>query len=64
MEILTVEQLAAALSMTKRQIYGLTNARARAKMKTPFPVIRINGNLRFLRSSVEQYLEQLSKENQ
>jgi predicted DNA-binding transcriptional regulator AlpA len=62
-DILTIEQLAALLSMNKRQIYALTSARTRARMEKPIPMIRINGNTRFLLSSVQQWLEQLSKEN-
>jgi predicted DNA-binding transcriptional regulator AlpA len=63
-DILTIEQLGELLSMNKRQIYALTSARTRARMQTPLPLIRINGNVRFRKSDVELWLEQLSKETQ
>jgi predicted DNA-binding transcriptional regulator AlpA len=61
MEILTVDELAGLLKMSKKQIYTMTEKRTRnGVMKThPLPVLKINGNLRFLRSSVDQWLAKL-----
>jgi len=61
MEILTVAELAAMLKMSKRQIYEMTNRRARiGSMKDhPLPVLKINGNLRFRKSDVEAWIEKL-----
>jgi predicted DNA-binding transcriptional regulator AlpA len=61
MEILTVDELASLLKMSKKQIYTMTEKRTRnGVMKDhPLPVLKINGNLRFLRSSVDQWLAKL-----
>jgi predicted DNA-binding transcriptional regulator AlpA len=59
MEILTVDELATLLKMTKRQIYTLTETRSRmsGSMKThPLPSMKINGNLRFRRAAIEEWL--------
>ena len=55
MEILTIAELAAMLKMNKRQIYLMTDTRIRTgSMKAnPLPVLRINDNLRFRKSDVE-----------
>jgi excisionase family DNA binding protein len=58
-EILTVNELASLLKMTRRQIYEMTSARTRAKSDHPIPVLRVNGNLRFSRTSVEAWLKEL-----
>jgi len=58
-EILSVEQAAQFLGMTKPQVWEMTRARGRARMPLPIPLIRINGNLRFRRSSLERWVDQL-----
>jgi predicted DNA-binding transcriptional regulator AlpA len=58
-EILTVQQAADFLSMTKRQIWEMTRARGRVRMPIPIPIIRVNGNIRFKRSSLSQWIDQL-----
>jgi excisionase family DNA binding protein len=62
-EILTVDELAALLKMTKRQVYTMTEMRTReGSMKNhPLPVLKINGNLRFRRSDIEQWLATLAE---
>jgi predicted DNA-binding transcriptional regulator AlpA len=64
MEILTVDELASVLKMTKRQVYEMTSTRKRTgAMKTnPLPVVRINGNLRFRRVDVEAWVAKLAQE--
>ena len=63
-EILTVDELAALLKMSRRQIYSMTETRTRnGKMQDhPLPVLRVNGNLRFRKSDIEQWLEELAGE--
>lgn len=56
-EILTIMQLAEWLQMTPAQVYSMTRARARARMDHPLPILRINGNLRFCRADIEEWLE-------
>jgi predicted DNA-binding transcriptional regulator AlpA len=60
-EILTVDALAEFLSMSRRQIYSMTETRTRAKQQHPLPVLRINGNLRFSKSAVEAWLAKLQE---
>ncbi len=61
MEILTITELAALLKMSKKQIYTMCETRTRnGAMKThPLPVLKINGNLRFLRKDVDLWLSKL-----
>ncbi|SPF44748.1 hypothetical protein SBA1_550113 [Candidatus Sulfotelmatobacter kueseliae] len=62
-EILTVDELAVMLKMSKRQIYSMTESRTRnGNMRDhPLPVLRINGNLRFSREAVTEWLQELEK---
>jgi predicted DNA-binding transcriptional regulator AlpA len=64
MEILTVDELATLLKMSKRQVYEMTSTRTRtgAMKKNPVPVVRINGNLRFRKVDVEAWLAKLALE--
>jgi excisionase family DNA binding protein len=61
MEILTVTELAAMLKMSKTQIYEMTKTRTRtgSMRENPLPVLRINGNLRFRKRDVEEWIEAL-----
>jgi predicted DNA-binding transcriptional regulator AlpA len=63
MEILTVVELAKLLKMSKKQIYTMTETRTRtgAMKDHPLPVLRINGNLRFVRKDVDSWLERLTE---
>jgi predicted DNA-binding transcriptional regulator AlpA len=60
-EILTIDELATLLKMSKRQIYTMTETRTSSgAMKTnPLPVLKINGNLRFRRAAIEEWLLKL-----
>jgi excisionase family DNA binding protein len=60
-EILTVDELASLLKMSRRQIYSMTESRTRAKQEHPLPILRVNGNLRFSRTAVETWLQQLQE---
>jgi len=61
-ETLTVDELAALLKMTKREVYTMCEARTRnGSMKDhPLPVLKINGNLRFRHCDIEQWLATLA----
>jgi len=61
-EVLTIDEVASLLKMSKRQVYELTRARTRALSKLPIPLVRINSNTRFLRTAIENWLQQLSQE--
>lgn len=60
-EILTVAELAAMLKMSKNQVYEMTRERTRsgAMRDNPIPVVKINGNVRFRKSDVEDWIEKL-----
>lgn len=62
-EILTIEELAALLKMSKRQVYTMCETRTReGSMKNhPLPVLKINGNLRFRRADVDSWLVKLAE---
>jgi predicted DNA-binding transcriptional regulator AlpA len=57
MEILTIDELATLLKMSKRQIYTMCETRTRngAMKENPLPVLKINGNLRFRKSTIEAW---------
>lgn len=63
MELLTVAELAVFLKMSKRQVYEMTTTRTRTgnMRDNPLPLLKINGNLRFRRSDVENWIEQLAQ---
>jgi predicted DNA-binding transcriptional regulator AlpA len=62
-EILTIDELAALLKMTRRQIYTMCETRTRngAMKDHPLPVLKINGNLRFRKSDVDSWLMLLAE---
>ncbi len=60
MEIMTIDEVAAMLRMSKRSVYEMTSGRGRARMKHPLPVLRINSSVRFLRKDVEAWIEKLA----
>jgi predicted DNA-binding transcriptional regulator AlpA len=60
-EILTIDEIAAWLKMTRGQVYTLTRKRSQSRMDVPFPVLKINGNLRFRKSAVEAWLNKLAQ---
>lgn len=63
MEILTLDELAAWLKMSKKQIYTMCETRTRTgTMKAhPLPVLKINRNLRFDKSAVVAWLAKLAE---
>lgn len=61
-QIMTIDELAAFLKMTRRQVYNLTRARGQARMDDPLPILKINGNVRFRKCDVEKWLARLAGE--
>jgi excisionase family DNA binding protein len=61
-DILTVDDLAAMLKMSKSQIYKLTQARTESGelRKHPLPVLRIGTSVRFRKADVEVWINQLA----
>jgi predicted DNA-binding transcriptional regulator AlpA len=62
MTILTAVEVAQLLKMKPSQVYTMTRNRARQRMERPLPYLKINGNLRFSKEAVEQWLCELSQE--
>ena len=62
--IMTIDEVAAFLRMSKRQVYELTRARTRERSAAPIPLLKINGNTRFRRSDVEAWIEKLAEEGE
>lgn len=60
-EILTIQEVAALLKMSVRQIYSMTCHRGQVRMEHPIPMIKINGNIRFLRSDIDAWVNQLAE---
>jgi predicted DNA-binding transcriptional regulator AlpA len=66
MEILTVEDLAKWLRMSKGQVYEMTKTRTRSGVmkQHPLPFVKINSNVRFIRTDVEVWLRKLTSTEQ
>jgi excisionase family DNA binding protein len=62
-EILTVEELATLLKMSKGQVYEMTKQRTRtgSMKENPLPVLKINGNVRFRKVDVDGWLVKLAE---
>ena len=56
---LTIDMLAEFLHMTRRQIYEMTSTRGQSA-PNPLPVLRVNGNIRFRKNDIEQWLATLA----
>jgi len=61
-ELLTIDELAKFLKLSKRSCYELTRERVRARQSVPVPMIRINGHARFVKSDVEAWIQKLREE--
>lgn len=58
-ELLTIDELATWLKFTRRQVYELTSKRGQST-DHPLPVFKINGNIRFKKSDVENWIGEIS----
>jgi excisionase family DNA binding protein len=63
MEILTAQELAALLKISKSQVYELANEQTRTGelRKNPIPSVRIGTSVRFVKRDVEAWLAKLSE---
>jgi predicted DNA-binding transcriptional regulator AlpA len=61
MEILTADEVAAWLKISKWQVYELAKARTRSGdvREHPLPVLRIGSSVRFRKSDLEEWIEKL-----
>ena len=60
-EILTVEDLAKWLKVSKRSVYEMTRDRGQQRHENPVPILRMPVGLRFRRSDIEAWLEKCSE---
>jgi excisionase family DNA binding protein len=56
-EILTIDELAAWLRISKRSVYELTSERGRRASKHPLPIFRFGKSLRFIRADVQMWID-------
>ena len=61
MELLTPDQLAEWLHLSRRSVYELCSTRGQNKQTTPLPFLRVAGKLRFNRAAVMGWLQELEK---
>ncbi len=55
--ILTIDEVAALLRVSKRSVYEFTSERGRERLKSnPFPVLRIGSTIRFVRDDVQAWI--------
>jgi predicted DNA-binding transcriptional regulator AlpA len=56
-DILTIDEVASMLRVSKKSVYEWTSERGRERMKVnPFPVLRINSTIRFVREDVLEWI--------
>jgi len=60
-EILTVEDLAAWLKVSKRSVYEMTRQRGQQRHEIPLPILRLPVGLRFRRSDIEAWLDRCAE---
>ncbi len=60
-ELLTLEELADRLKISKTTAYGLTRKRAKIRSQHPLPCIKLGKELRFVWSQVVAWLSQLEE---
>lgn len=62
-DILTVDEVAAMLKISRRSAYELTRERTRRRQTNPIPVLRLNAKcVRFIKADVERWIEELSQD--
>ena len=64
-EILTKEQLAEIFQCQPASIYGACRSRSQARQAVPLPFFKLfNGQLRFRKSDIIDYLNRLAKQRE
>jgi excisionase family DNA binding protein len=59
--LLTVDQVAEFLNISPRSVRELCRTRVRENQRHPLPVVRINRQVRFLQSDIEQWIEKVKE---
>lgn len=60
-EILDITELAALLKFSRSQCYELCREGVRSRVAHPVPMINVNGNRRFDKTAVTEWLHQLQE---
>jgi len=65
MEILTAEEVAALLRISKWHVYGLVKQRTKSGdvRENPLPCVRLGKSIRFSKAAVEGWIERLTRKN-
>jgi len=65
MEILTVDEVATMLNVSKWHVYELAKPRTKSGdiRKQPLPSVRLGKSIRFNKATVEEWFERLSAHN-
>jgi predicted DNA-binding transcriptional regulator AlpA len=62
--LLTIDEAAALLQVSRSSIYEMTSSRGRARRQHPLPVVHLNSKcLRFRQADLEKWIENLAQEN-
>jgi excisionase family DNA binding protein len=57
--LLSMEQAATLLGLSKTQIYELCRSRSRAAQAIPIPTVRVGRRLMFRKESLQSWIQQL-----
>jgi excisionase family DNA binding protein len=60
--LLTLEEAADLLKLSKSQMYELTRTRSRCRQRVPLPVVRIGKHKMFRASSLNEWINQLEQQ--
>jgi len=62
--LLTADEVASLLKISKRSVHELCRSRTRQTQKRPIPIIRLNPKVvRFSRSAIENWIADLQNES-
>ena len=59
--LLSIDQAAALLGLTRKQLYEVTRSRSRARQIVPIPFVKIGKRTLFRASSLESWVDKLEK---
>jgi predicted DNA-binding transcriptional regulator AlpA len=61
--LLTMDEAALLLKLSKAQLYELTRTRSRCRQLVPLPVVRIGKRKMFRASSLNEWINQLEQQS-
>jgi hypothetical protein len=60
-EILTITELAEWLRLSPSQIRTMCRTRSQERMANPLPILKLNGNIRFRREAIAEWLKKVEE---